>query len=384
MPYFDFNATAPLRPEARDAWLEASREAWYNPSSPYRGAARTRSLLEQARARLGEILGCAADSIVFTSGATESANALFRHLAAVLPREARVVLGPTEHPCVLASARRELSERVDLLAVDAAGRVELGDLAQRLRSGPPAAVAVMAANNETGVIQPWREITELCRESRVPYICDAAQWLGKLPAGGLGQADFLFGAGHKFGAPKGVGFLKVPPGGFSGQTGGEQEAGRRGGTENYPAVAAILAALSEAETAKVLFEEDRLQRRRRFERAIVSRIPGARVLAGDADRLWNTVPLILPHFDNQRWVPKIDRRGYQVSTGSACATGKEGPSHVLAAMGILPDEARRMIRVSAGWDTETADWDGLADALVETWSELQAATGTDGTEVISI
>ena len=381
MPYFDHNATAPLGAAARDAWLRASAEAWQNPSSPYREAARVRARLEQARAQLALLVGCAAGRVVFTSGATEGANAIFAHWARRLPPDRAVALNPTEHPCVLAAARQFLPpERLMDLPLDGDGVVRLEALAPLLAGGAVGAVAVMAANNETGVIQPWREIAARCRQRGVAYFCDAAQWLGKVPAAGLGGADWVTASAHKFGGPKGTGFLVVPDRGedFQAQRGGEQEGGRRAGTENYPAVAAMVAALGEAEGARVLRETERLRWRDAFAARLADVLPGARVVGAGAERLWNTVSLVPPHSENHRWVLKLDRRGFQVSTGSACATGREGPSHVLAAMGLAPDEARRVIRVSAGWETTPADWDGLAAALAAAAAELRAAAPGGG------
>ena len=137
-----------------------------------------------------------------------------------------------------------------------------------------------------------------------------------------------------------------------------------------PKAAAAVAALAEAEQSKVFLEEERLRWRREFEREIIASLPNARVIAPDADRLWNTVSLLLPHAENTRWVAKLDKRGFAISTGSACATGKEGPSHVLAAMGVPADEARRVVRISSGWSTTEADWQALREAIVAVAAEI--------------
>ncbi|MDE3084765.1 MAG: aminotransferase class V-fold PLP-dependent enzyme, partial [Verrucomicrobiota bacterium] len=241
-----------------------------------------------------------------------------------------------------------------------------------LAAGEIGAVITMAANNETGVLQPWRELAQLCRARRATFFCDASQWLGKLPSDGLGEVDWAVASAHKFGGPKGVGFMLVPEAAnsFRAQQGGEQEHGRRAGTEDFPAIAAMIAALAEAETKKVLNETERLRWRETFEHAVKSALPGAQIVGTGAERLWNTVSLILPHGDNTRWVARLDKRDFQVSTGSACATGREGPSHVLAAMGYAPEEARRVIRVSASWETTEANWQKLLKALVEVSAEI--------------
>ena len=223
----------------------------------------------------------------------------------------------------------------------------------------------MAANNETGVLQPWAEIAAACKEAGVGYLCDASQWLGKLPAGGVGGDGFVIAAGHKFGGPKGVGLLKLAPQaeGLRGQLGGGQEGGHRGGTADFPGIAAMGAALAEAEQKKVFLETERLRWRDDFERAVSAAVPGVRVVAASADRLWNTVSLIMPCAENTRWVTRLDKRSFQVSTGSACATGKGGPSPVLAALGIDAEAARRVVRVSSGWETTEEDWRALTAAF---------------------
>jgi len=377
MPYFDHNATTPLAPVAREAWLQASDEAWQNPASPYRDAARVKIRLDDARARLAEFVGCGPELLVFTSGATEGANAVLAHWARTLPAGSRVAINPTEHPCMLEPAKHFFGERLVWLPVTRDGLVEGAAVKAALEKQPLAGVIVMAANNETGVLQPWAEIAQLCAEAGVECFCDAAQWLGKLPASGLGAVGWVTGSAHKFGGPKGVGFLKRPVGAesFRGQLGGEQQRGHRGGTEDLPGAAALVAALTEVEQNKVWQESERLRWRGQFEQAIRAALPGAVVVGEGAERLWNTVSLRMPHTENLRWVTRLDKLGFQVSTGSACATGKAGPSPVLAAMGLAPDEARRVIRISSGWETTEADWNALAVAITRQETEFRADTG---------
>jgi cysteine desulfurase len=374
--YFDHNATAPLAPAAREAWLRAQDEAWQNPSGLYRGGARVKVRLDAAREQLASLLGCAAARVVFTSGATEGANAVCAHLARTLPPGTLVAVSRTEHPCVLEAAKLFLGGRVVWLEVDREGVVSAGQVEKLLGAGQGiGAVVAMAANNETGVLQPWRELARLCRRQHTAFFCDASQWLGKLPVAGLGEADWAIGSAHKFGGPKGVGFVLAAEGaqGFHAQHGGGQEHGHRAGTENFPGVAAMVAALIEAETKKVFLETERLRWRGMFEQVLPAALRGVRVVGAGVERLWNTVSLILPHGENTRWVARLDQRGFQVSTGSACATAKEGPSHVLAAMGYAPEEARRVIRVSAGWETAETDWTKLVPALAGVSAEVTPA-----------
>jgi cysteine desulfurase len=378
MPYFDHNATTPLAPVAREAWLQASAETWHNPSSPYRDSARAKIRLDAARARLAEFLGCAPELVVFTSGATEGANAVLAHWSRTLPADARVAINPTEHPCVLEPARLFLGERLLWLPVTRDGVVDCDALQTLLKNNRVGGVIVMAANNETGVLQPWTELARLCSAAGVGYFCDAVQWFGKLPASGLGAAGWVIGSAHKFGGPKGVGFLKLPVGAesFHAQVGGAQQRGHRGGTEDLPGVAALVAALTEAEERKVFQESERVRWREQFEQTIRSTIPSVVVVGAGAERLWNTVSLLMPHTENHRWVMRLDKAGFQVSTGSACATAKQGPSHVLAALGYSPDEAKRVIRISSGWETTETDWNSLALALAGLEAEFRADKGS--------
>lgn len=380
--YFDHNATSPLSAAAREAWLRANDEVWQNPSSPHRAGARARIRLDAERKKLAEVLDVDPDRLIFTGGATEAASAVIAHFARTLPADARIVVNPTEHPCVLEAVRASFEpQRIAWLPITANGVVtpkavtEMCHSISDTGSGRVGAVVVMAANNETGVLQPWTELAEVCRQERVPFVCDASQWLGKLPAGGLGEADWSFGAAHKFGGPKGVGFLQraADASGFSIRPGGGQQRGHRGGTEDLPGIVAMVAALRDAEQTKVLHEDERLRWREQFERDLLTSIPGVRVVAAEVERLWNTVSLLLPHGENTRWVARLDQRGFAVSTGSACATGKEGPSHVLAAMGLSPEEAKRVIRISAGWDTTQENWTALRDALVAVSTEVRPA-----------
>ena len=373
MLYFDHNATHPLSRTAREAWLEATERYVGNPSSPHRLGARADAALAEAREKLAGWLGCRPAQIVWTSGATEANNAVLHHAAQASAGEAW--LSAVEHPCVLEAARVHFPDRHTLIPVTRDGVVEPARLSEWLRDRRPALVGLMAANNETGVLQRWREALALCREREVPFFCDAAQWFGKLPADGLGECDFVTGCAHKFGGPQGVGFMKVPAKFRPQIVGGPQEDGRRAGTENVAGVLAMIAALGErvaALTAAAL--ADRLAVRANFEADLCRVLPGAEVVGGTAERLWNTVSAVMPEVADcrQRWVVKLDKLGFAVSTGSACASGKERISHVLAAMAGRPEAAGRVLRFSSGWETRPADWQELLAGLERAWRELAA------------
>ena len=367
MLYFDHNATTPVMPEARAAWLEATDKFIGNPSSPHRLGQRADAALQSARGQLAAFLGCDAMDIVWTSGATESNNMAFHHLAHSLPPDAEVWVSAIEHPCVLAAADAYFPKRSHRIPVTRAGIADLDWLRDGLKKRKPALIAVMAANNETGVLEPWREALAMCREAGVAFFCDAAQWVGKLPARGLGDCDFVSGCAHKFGGPKGAGFLKCPS---RAQTrpllvGGKQEEGRRAGTENVAGVLSMMAALEARERSLAAGgHKPRLAWRETFERNLIEQLPGSEIVGAGAERLWNTVSALMPEADcQQRWVVKLDKFGYAVSTGSACASGREEPSHVLAAMGRAPGEAARVLRFSSGWETSEEDWCSLLEGL---------------------
>lgn len=368
MIYFDHNATSPLHETARQAWLDASERFIGNPSSPHRIGARAEVALNSARQTLAARLDCDPLDIVWTSGATESNNTVLHHFAAALDPAVEILVSAIEHPCVLEAARHYFGPRCRFIPARQSGTVDLDWLARQLSSPRrPGLVAVMAANNETGVLQPWRDVLGLCRKFDVPYFCDATQWLGKLPAAGLGRCDYVSGSAHKFGGPRGVGFLKCRARGSLNPLlrGGEQEEGRRAGTENVASVLAMIAALEHRETALRAGEQNiRTEWRNRFETRLLRALPGSIIVGANADRLWNTVSAIMPEADcRQRWVVKLDKIGFAVSTGSACASGREEPSHVVLALGYSAAEASRVLRFSSGWETTESDWQALAGAL---------------------
>ena len=375
MIYFDHNATTPMLPEARQAWLDATEELIGNPSSPHRIGSRAEAAITGARQRLAEFLGCDALDIVWTSGATEANNTVLHHFARTLPLDAEVWVSAIEHPCVMASSKHYFPKRHRLIPVTRDGLVDLNWLTEEMAHTRPGLVAIMAANNETGVLQPWREALAICRQWSVAFFCDAAQWIGKLPSAGLGDCDFVSGAAHKFGGPKGIGFLKCPAKGRVEPLlrGGPQEESRRAGTENVAGILSMLAALEARATALARDEHKaRTALRDDFVGQMLKSLPGAEVVGLPSPRLWNTVSALMPEADSQqRWVVKLDKLGFAVSTGSACSSGKEEPSHVIAAMGYSPDAAGRVLRFSSGWETGADDWNALQDALQKVYRGMR-------------
>ncbi|TAK99091.1 MAG: aminotransferase class V-fold PLP-dependent enzyme [Verrucomicrobia bacterium] len=207
----------------------------------------------------------------------------------------------------------------------------------------------------------------------MPFFTDAVQWLGKMPARGLGDCDYVSGAAHKFGGPRGVGFLKIP---YKHKIssllyGGKQERGQRAGTENVPIILAMLAALEVRE--KQLANGDHETRavwKEKFEKLLLRHVHGSKVVGANTPRLWNTTSALMPEGGQLRWVTRLDKAGFAVSTGSACTTGKEEPSHVLSAMGFKAGQVTQVLRFSSGWETTAADWEALEKGIVKVYDEV--------------
>ena len=361
--YFDYNATTPLSDAAREAWLQASAQHWHNASSLYREAGFTAQKLDAARERLADLLGCEAARIVFTSGATESNNTLFA------AQKGKVAISAIEHPSVREAAKGWLGAGcVVEIPVDAQGVVQADALRGVIAAHQPTLVSIMPANNESGVLQSWSELLAICREHSIPFHTDAAQWLGKLPSSDLGECDYLTGSAHKFGGPKGIGFLVLRDEDESLRfvRGGPQESGRRAGTENYPAIEAMVTALEHCSAAGEASLRDA------FEQRLSAAMSGLRIISADAPRLWNTSLLVMPRHDNLKWLTRLSRLGFAISTGSACSSGKEGSSVVVQALGATPEELRRVVRLSSGWSTTAGDWQVLGDAFLQVGADLDA------------
>ena len=378
MIYFDYNATAPVMREAREAWLDVTEKTGGNPSSMHQAGSRAAIALAEAREKLAAYLGCHPLDLVWTSGATEANNMVMHHFAKKLGAAGEVWVSAIEHPCVFDSAHYYFGKRAKLIPVTHDGVIDLDWLTMELADSRPAVVAIMAANNETGVIQPWREARAICHQYKVPFFTDAVQFIGKMPVTGLGECDFISGAAHKFGGPRGVGFLKIPHRSTITPLllGGKQEGGRRAGTENVAIIAAMMAALDVRE--KQIARSEHLLRklwRDNFEAAFLRALPGATIIGQNQPRLWNTVSALMPDGDRKlQWVIRLDKAGFAVSTGSACTTGKEEPSHVLSAMGYKSVHAVRAVRMSAGWETTEADWDALLKGVIKVHAEMQHRT----------
>jgi cysteine desulfurase len=356
--YLDHNAITPLRPEAIEA-VRAALEVFGNPSSVHAAGRTARDLLDRARGQVARALGAEAGEIVFTSGATEAAALAIRGvLGAAPPGRRRLVVTAVEHPCVLSLGRalEKGGTPLTVVGVDRRGLVDPG--AFRAALGPDVALAcAMRANNETGVLLPVADLAAAAHAAGALFFCDAVQAVGKIPVdvAELG-ADLVAITGQKFGGPRGAGALRVRPGvPLAPLFGGEQERGRRAGTENLPGLAGLGAAI-EAATRRRPEEEPRLRALRdRLEAGLLSALPDARVNGAGAPRLPSTLSVTLPGCDAETLLMAADLDGLAASAGAACHSGSTKPSGVLLAMGLTPEEARSTLRLSLGWTTTAGE-----------------------------
>jgi cysteine desulfurase len=367
--YLDWNATTPLRDEARRAVSDAL-DLPGNASSVHAEGREARKWIERARAAVAKVVGTVPRNVVFTSGGTE-ANALA--LAPNLrrgtgPAVERLVVSVIEHASVL-SGGRFLQNQMETVRVTRGGVVDLDQLRELLRASPPALVSVMLANNETGAIQPIAEVAEIVHAAAGLLHVDAIQAFGKIPFDmGETGADLLTLSAHKIGGPKGVGALVLSDG-VSGLEpllrGGGQELSRRAGTENVAGIAAFGAAAAAAMAARPA-EGGRLGALQERLEDGLRLTPGVIVFSDSVQRLPNTTLFTVPGLKAETAVIGFDLAGIAVSSGSACSSGKVQPSHVLEAMGFEPDIAQGAVRLSMGWSTRDAD----IDRCLEAWRKL--------------
>jgi cysteine desulfurase len=338
----------------------------------HRAGRDARDVLDLARDRVAHALGARPRDVVFTSGATEAAALAIRGvLGAAAEGRQRLVVTAVEHPCVLGLARALERGGVPLTVVPVDRRGELDPAAFRAALGPDVALAcAMRANNETGVLFPIPALAAAAREVGAPFLCDAVQAAGKieLDVRTLGAALVLV-TGQKLGGPRGAGALWIEPGlALAPLLGGEQERGRRAGTENLPGIAGLGAAI---EVASARREEDAARLgalRDRLEQGLLAAVARARVNGAGAPRLPNTSSIVFEGCDAETLLVAMDLEGVCASAGSACHSGSTRPSGVLTAMGLSPAEARATIRFSLGWSSTAEEVEGalrIVPPLVE-------------------
>lgn len=348
--YFDHNATTPVAEDVIAEMPDLVR-AWGNPSSIHWASRLPKNILRDTRATLAKNLGCHPLELVFTSGGSESNNAILKGVFETSSRP-HFMASAVEHPSVIKTLRHleALGAKVDFIPVNRRGEIDLDFYAQHL-SEETALVSVMFANNETGTLFPIREMAEQAHAVGALFHTDAVQAFGKVPVNlqELG-VDFSAFSAHKFYGVKGTGFMYVRKGNTlpSLIDGGGQERHRRGGTENIPGIGAL--GIVARKLPEVTRHQAELQRLRDLmETEILRTVSAVTITAPESPRLPNTSSLVIKGVDGETLLMSLDIKGYAVSTGAACSSGNPEPSPVLLAMGLSRDEAQSSLRVSLGW-----------------------------------
>jgi cysteine desulfurase len=365
--YLDYNATAPLRPEARDALLAALDIG--NPSSVHHEGRQARALVETARQDIAAMVGAHPETVIFTSGGTEACNLALNLRQAPNGKIGRILVNAIEHSAVLEAAKQS-DLPVEIMPVTPQGVLDIAALEALLQEETPALVCLMLANNETGVVQPVAQVGALVKAHGSLLFCDGVQAAGKTPIQMIAMGiDALSLSGHKLGAPMGVGALVtrpsvvVPPQ----LIGGGQELGRRAGSENISGIAAFAAAARAAMAGLEAFQNLASQRDS-MEAALLVAQPEVHIFGREVTRLANTSCFALAGLSSETLVMGLDLDGLSVSAGSACSSGKVSRSHVLEAMGVPPHISQAVVRISLGWQSHTED----TDKLVAAWCRLAA------------
>ncbi|MEQ8300245.1 MAG: cysteine desulfurase family protein [Hyphomonas sp.] len=370
MIYADHNATAPLRPEAREAMLAAFDMGATNPSSVHSKGRAARAVVESARVQVGGAIGSRAADVIFTGGGTEADALAVQGVVDALGGRCTLIVSAIEHEAIAKSAGHS-GALIQAAYVTEAGTLDLDDLRTRMDNwdsealGTPV-LCVMLANNETGIIQPVAEAAAILREAGGLTICDAVQALGKIPVNvAMLGVDYLTVSAHKVGGPQGVGALWHRAGAPLKAIlyGGGQERSLRSGTENVAGIAGFGAAVDAAvrdlpKYAALAAHRDDMEARLKAEGGVV-------VIGEGSERLAGTSNFARPGFRAETQVMALDLAGVCVSAGSACSSGKVKRSVVLMAMGASDALAESAIRTSFGWNSLPADFDGVADAWLE-------------------
>ena len=381
--YLDHAASTPLDPEVLEAMLPYLREDFGNPSSLHRFGQQARGAIDEARSRVASLIGARDAEIVFTGSGTEADNlAIFGAIVAAStrvdgPARSDLVTSSIEHHAILRSAKSldRSKHKVTLARANEAGEVDLGDLEAAVDHAT-ALVSVMSANNETGVIQPIKEVVRIARPQGALVHTDAVQAVGKvrIDVGELG-VDLLTASAHKIHGPKGVGALYIRSGTrmTALMRGGSQERNRRAGTEN---VAGIVGFGKAAELAQSRIAGDATrvaELRNRLERALVSNGNGTVSVNGGTDsRIFSTTSLSFAGVSGEDMLIALDLAGIAVSTGAACAAGSPEPSHVLKAMGLSRERVNGSLRFSLGRGTTAEEIDRTIEVVTATAERLRA------------
>jgi len=378
MTYLDHNATTPLDARVLDAMLPFLRGPYANPSSQHRAGRAARDAVETARAQVAALVGADPGEVIFTSGGTEANNLAVKGVAAATPG-GRLLYSAIEHPCVLEPMKALAAQgrQVETIAVDAEGRVDVPAFERQLAAGDVRLVSCMVANNETGVIQDTAKLAALVRRAGAPqetvFHADAVQAAGKIPLSfPASGAQLMSLSSHKLYGPKGAGALVADRAVALEPLlhGGGQERNLRGGTENVAALAGFGAA-AELASAELEARRGHVQRLRDRLQARLAALPGITIFSAHVLRLPNTLQFAVPGVHSATLLGLLDKQGFAVSSGSACASGTDEPSHVLLAMGAPAELALCAIRVSLGKENTEGD----VDRFVATLRELLAGLG---------
>lgn len=381
--YLDYNATTPLDPDVAAAMERCVAGQWGNPHSLHAWGRRARAAVEDAREQVAALVGCDPRWVSFTGGATEANNTVLKGRALHNGAKGTLLVGASEHPSVRETARY-LGERgfpTAEVPVNDQGVVTPEALEGAIaRHAPVSLVSVMAANNETGTVQPLAELAAVCEAHGVPLHSDAVQAGGKLPLdwAGSGVASLSLSA-HKLYGPQGVGALIRDPDRLALDPllhGGGHERGRRAGTENVAGIAGFGVAAEMARTQQAADAERLTALRDRLEAAVLDSGLEAEIVARETERLPNTTCLLLPGIEAETLLMNLDLEGIAVSSGSACASGSLAPSEALLAMGIPEDRARSALRVSLGRPTSEGEVDEFVERLAAVAGRLQSRSAT--------
>lgn len=379
MIYLDNNATTRPLPKVIAAMSAAMKDCWGNPSSKHPLGQEAKRELAAVRKDVAALVGAQAVEVVFTSGATES-NHHALHGALHRPQmPRRIILSAIEHAGYMKSALRLRQEGVEvvLLPVDTAGRVQMDALRDALRDDA-ALISVMAANNETGVLQPIAEIAALARARGIPMHVDATQMAGKLPVDFSGWGvDLMSLSAHKLHGPKGVGALLIRRGlVWPTLLAGQQERARRGGTENLSGIVGFAAAARHAGSTQDTEARRQTALREMIEASLIDQVPGITIHGMAAERLPNTICLTIDGQSSDKILDRLERSGIFAASGAACSSGGSDPSHVLLAMGVPDAQALGAVRLSLGMDTRASDIVEVVRVLQSLGASDATATGT--------
>lgn len=387
MLYLDHSATTPVDPRVRDAMLPYFTEIFGNPSSLHRYGQQALAAVDDARQTIADILGAQTREIIFTANGTEANNLALRGIAfsarGQSPQKNHIITTPIEHHAILRTCEqleREFGFEITYVPVNRHGLVNPDDVARAITERTML-ISIMYANNEVGTIEPIGGIGKLARARGIYFHTDAVQAGGYLNVDvNALNVDLMSLGAHKFHGPKGIGVLYLRNGVkiLPTQTGGNQERGRRAGTENVPYIVGFSKAFEIAQSEREMINARLREQREKLVEGVLERIPGAELTGHLSDRLPGHSSFVIPGAVGDEMVFALDLAGVAVSTGSACTAGSPEPSHVLAAMGYAPDTARGALRVTLGRENTDDEIQEAVRVIPEAVHRVRRAVPTSG------